>query len=158
MKVYENLEEMSFISVNFSTLFYKRNRKLSPTLKELKNVPKQLAITTYVRCRFCVFEAEFFLLPLASCTSCHIRVTNIYFCQLLLSNVVLSSDSEKGEISLIVVGAPKLWQKGDNADFQVFLAEIWKLCNNRQTADYGLTAIPWWPSLLILTCIWHMCS
>ena len=47
-------------------------------------------------------------------------------------------DSEKGEIeiSLIVVGAPKLWQK---EDFQVFLLGIWKLGNNRQTADYVLT-------------------
>ena len=52
-----------------------------------------------------------------------------------------SSDSEKGEIeiSLIVVGAPKLRLKDDNADFQVFLSEKWKLSNNRQTADYALT-------------------
>ena len=55
MKVYanENLEEMSFISINFSTLFYKRNRKVS----------------------------------------------------------------EKGEISLIVVAAPKVRQKEDDTDF-----------------------------------------
>ena len=43
-----------------------------------------------------------------------------------------SSDSKKGEI-------PKLQQKDDNTDFHVFLSEIWKLCNNRQTADYALT-------------------
>ena len=50
-------------------------------------------------------------------------------------------DSEKGEIeiSLIVVGAPKLRQKEDDVDFQVFLSQIWKLGNNRQTADYVLT-------------------
>ena len=51
---------MSFISINFSTLFYKRNRKVS----------------------------------------------------------------EKGEISLIVVAAPKVRQKEDDTDFQVFLSEI----------------------------------
>ena len=52
-----------------------------------------------------------------------------------------SSDSEKGkiEISLIVVGAPKRRQKEDDTDFQVFLSEIWKLCNNRQIDDYALT-------------------
>ena len=52
-----------------------------------------------------------------------------------------SSESEKGEIeiSLILVGAPKQRLKDDNADFQVFLSEIWKLSNNRQTADYKLT-------------------
>ena len=70
MKVYanENLEEMSFISINFSTLFYKWNRKVS----------------------------------------------------------------EKGEISLIVVAAPKVRQKEDDTDFQVFLSEIWKLSNNQR--------------------------
>ena len=54
---------------------------------------------------------------------------------------MLSSDSEKGEIeiSLIVVGAPKLREKEDDADFQVFLSEIRKVCNNRQMADYALT-------------------
>ena len=52
-----------------------------------------------------------------------------------------SSDSEKGEIeiSLIVVGAPKQRLKDDNADFQVFLSEIWKLGNNRETADNAST-------------------
>ena len=62
------------------------------------------------------------LFPLLASCICHKRInTNIYFCQLLLSNM-LSSESEKGEIeiSLIVVGAPKLSEKEDDVDFQVF--------------------------------------
>ena len=52
-----------------------------------------------------------------------------------------SSDSKKGEIeiSLIVVGAPKLSEKEDDVDFQVFWSEIWKFSNNQQMADYALT-------------------
>ena len=48
---------------------------------------------------------------------------------------MLSSDNEKGEseISLIVVGASKLWQKEDDSDFHVLLSEIWKLGKIRQT-------------------------
>ena len=43
-----------------------------------------------------------------------------YYCRMS------SCDSDKGEIeiSLIVVGAPRLRQNDDNADFQVFLSEI----------------------------------
>ena len=65
-----------------------------------------------------------------------------------------SSDSEKDEIeiSLILLGAPKQRLKDDNADFQVFLSEIWKLSNNRQTADYTLT-IGWLPIIKKLAII-----
>ena len=67
---------MSFISVNFSTLyFYKRNRKLSPTLKGTQTVHILRVCESF--------------LPLTSCT-CHKLInTNIYFCQ-LLSNVEFS--------------------------------------------------------------------
>ena len=86
----------------------------SITIKPTSSEPHQLLPRILHTAR------EFLLLPLASCT-CHKRVnTNIYFCQLLLS----SSDSEEGEISLIVEGTPKLREKEDDVDFQVFLSEI----------------------------------
>ena len=141
MKVYanENLEEMYFISVNFSTLFYRRNRKLSPTLKGTLESAKRirsprrtanvffffrlqavLVTNTLIRYQFIIYRTSIFV---------------SYYCRML------SSDSEKGEIeiSLVVVGTPKLRQKDDNTDFHVFLSEIWKLGNNRQTAYYALT-------------------
>ena len=43
---------------------------LVPHWKELENLPKELAITVYFTHCLCVFQAESFLLSLASCT-CH---------------------------------------------------------------------------------------
>ena len=125
---------MSFISVNFSTLFYKRNRKLSPTLK-LRNT----YFTTVILCTACVFfklSLFFFRLQAALITNALIP-TSIFVSYYWMS----SSDSKKGEIeiSLIVVGAPKLSEKEDDVDFQVFWSEIWKFSNNQQMADYALT-------------------
>ena len=106
---------MSFISVNFSTLFYKRNRKLSPTLK-LRNT----YFTTVILCTACVFfklSLFFFRLQAALVTNALIPTSIFvsYYCRMS------SSNSEKGEIeiSLIVVGAPKLREKEDDADLLV---------------------------------------
>ena len=140
MKVYanENLE-MSFISVNFSTLFYKRNIYIGNL------VPHRLSL--HILCTTCVslklkLSLYFFYLQAALVTNALIPTSIFvsYYCRMS------SSDSEKDEIeiSLILLGAPKQRLKDDNADFQVFLSEIWKLSNNRQTADYTLT-IGWLP-------------
>ena len=117
MKVYanENLE-MSFISVNFSTLFYKRNRKLSPTLKGTQESAKRII---YRRIFYAPLMCLFFCLQAALVTNALIPVI------IILSNIVSyycrmsSSDSEKGEIEIspILVGAPKQRLKDDNTDW-----------------------------------------
>ena len=124
----------------FQLYFIEEIGNLVPHWKELENLPKELAITAYFTHCSCVFQAESFLLQL---TSRAVLVTNtliptsifVSYCRMSTSN------SEKGEIeiSLIVVGTPKLRQKDNNTDFQVFLSEIWKLGNNRQMVDYELT-------------------
>ena len=131
MKVYanENLEEMSFISVNFSTLFYKRNRKLGPHWKELENLPNELAV--------CLSSWSVFSSSVCTCHKC--VNTNIYFCQLLLSNVEFQQRERWDWDFTDCIGAPKLREKEDDTDFQVFLSEIWKHGNNWQAADYALT-------------------
>ena len=71
----------------FQLYFIKEIGNLVPHWKELKNLPKESAIAAYFMHRSRIFQAESLFLPLASCT-CHKRVnTNVYFCQLLLSNV-----------------------------------------------------------------------
>ena len=102
----------------FQLYFIKEIGNLVPHWKKLKNLPKESATAAYFMHRSCVFQAESLFLPLASCT-CHKRInTNIYFCQLLLSNVKFRQRER--------------WD-------QVFLSEIWKLSNNRQTDDYSST-------------------
>ena len=140
MKVYanENLEEMSFISVNFSTLFYKRNRKLSPTLKGTRESAKRIGYHRVFYAPLVCYSSWVFFFCLQAALVTNTLPTSIfvsYYCRMS------SSDSEKGEIeiSLVVVGTPKLRQKDDNTDFHGFLSEIWKLGNNRQTAYYELT-------------------
>ena len=101
----ENLEEMSFISINFSTLFCKRIRKLGPTLKGTWESAKRIV---YHRVFYAPLISVFFKLSLSFFHLQAALVTNAliptsifvsYYCWMS------SSDSEKGEIkiSLIVV-------------------------------------------------------
>ena len=131
MKVYTNeiLEKMSFIPLIFQLYFIKEIGNFVPHWKQLDNLPK----SAYFTHSSCIFQADLF-----SSFAC---IFVSYYCRML------SSDNEKGEseISLIVVGASKLWQKEDDSDFHVFLSEIWKigkrLCvNNRPIIDYWETA------------------
>ena len=94
MKVYanENLE-MSFISVNFSTLFYKRNIYIGNL------VPHQLSL--HILCTTCVslklkLSLYFFYLQAALVTNALIPTSIFvsYYCRMS------SSDSEKGEIEI----------------------------------------------------------
>ena len=140
MKVYanENLEEMSFISVNFSTLFYKRNRKLFPHIErnsricQKNRLPPRILCTAHVSFKLSLY---FFHLQAALVTNALIPTSIFvsYYCRVPTARKV------RLRFHLIVVGAPKLQLKDDNADFQVFLSEKWKLSNNRQTSDYALT-------------------
>ena len=98
MEVYanENLE-MSFISVNFSTLFYKRNRKLFPHIErnsricQKNRLPPRILCTAHVSFKLSLY---FFHLQAALVTNALIPTSIFvsYYCQMS------SSDSEKGEI------------------------------------------------------------
>ena len=134
----ENLEEMSFISVNFSTLFYKRNRKLSPTLKGTRESAKRISYrSVFYAPLVCLSSWSVFSSSVCTCHKC--VNTNIYFCQLLLSNVEFQQRERWDWDFTDCIGAPKLREKEDDTDFQVFLSEIWKHGNNWQAADYALT-------------------
>ena len=110
--------------------FIKEIENSVPHWKELDNLPKESAIADYFTHPLCVIQAHSFLLLLAICT-CHKRVTNIYLSV------------------IIVVGAPKLRQKEDDVDFQVFSSQIWKLAiiGKRTITDWPITdcvqPIPW---------------
>ena len=112
---------MSFISINFSTLFIKEIGNLVQHWKELKNLPNLYLFYFYIylctaRVSF-KLSLYFFRLQAALVTNALIPTSIFvsYYCRMS------SSNSEKGEIeiSLIVVGAPKLREKEDDADLLV---------------------------------------
>ena len=105
--------------------------------KELKNLPNLYLFYIYLCTARASFKLSlyFFRLQAALVTNALIPTSIFvsYYCRVPTARKV------RLRFHLIVVGAPKLQLKDDNADFQVFLSEKWKLSNNRQTSDYALT-------------------
>ena len=135
------LKKCLLFPLSFQLYFIEEIGNLVPHWKELENLPKESAIAAYFTHCLCVFQAEAFLLPLASCT-CHKRVnTNIYFCQLLLSKVEFRQQ-ERWDWDFTDCGRHA--QTARKRRRQGFSSMFIRNMKNRQAANYALT-IGWLP-------------